>query len=516
MSKKPKLRRWTPEDIPALVEVHRRAYADYSTHYDARTFALQLEAFPQGQLLVEIDGRVVAYANSIIVQLDPNQTYTYDEITGGGSYSTHDPSGDTLYGADIAVDPDFRRRGLTSLLYQGRRRLLKRYNLRRLVAYGRIPGYKAYQGVMSAEDYVAAVVRGELTDPALSAHLKAGFKVRRVMFELFKDPSSMDWATYLEMENPDYRPAKRRIAAAPIQRPIRRARVCAAQYLFRKVQSWQEIEEAVTFYADVAEEYHCHTLVLPELFTMQLTSAMPPDLDPKLAAFRVAERLGDYIALFERLAKEKQLYIIGGSTMVERAGAIYNVAYVFTPSGKHFTQDKLHITPAERQYWGVQPGEGLKVFASALGRFAVQVCYDIEFPELARLQTLAGAETFFVPFSTDDRKAYQRVRFCAQARAVENYAYVVISGNVGNLPSRNYLINYGQAAVLTPSDVGFPPGACAAEVEPNIEGVALADLDFEVLVQQREVGSVRPLRDRRPDLYGLAPEEGRVEVVHID
>ena len=110
--------------------------------------------------------------------------------------------------------------------------------------------------------------------------------------------------------------------------------------------------------------------------------------------------------------------------------------------------------------------------------------------------TLAGVEVLFVPFSTDERKAYSRVKFCAHARAVENYVYVVISGNVGNLPNvRSYLINYGQSAILTPSDFAFPVDCIEGEADPNTETVVIADLDINNLHLQREIGSVRPLYD---------------------
>src|SRR5690606_34562925 len=122
-------------------------------------------------------------------------------------------------------------------------------------------------------------------------------------------------------------------------------------------------------------------------------------------------------------------------------------------------------------------------------------------PETSRLLTLAGAEVIFVPFTTDDQKAYYRVRYCAQARAVENWLYTVIAGNVGNLPQvRSFLINHGQAAVFTPSDFAYPPHAIAGEAEPNIEATVITDLDLGSLAQHRESGSVRPLRDRRPDV----------------
>jgi predicted amidohydrolase len=180
-----------------------------------------------------------------------------------------------------------------------------------------------------------------------------------------------------------------------------------------------------------------------------------------------------------------------------------------------YTQEKLHVTPNERQEYGIQPGEGLKVFETSHARIAIQVCYDIEFPEPARLLTLAGAEVIFVPFSTDERKAYLRVRYTAQARAVENVIYTVLSGNVGNLPQvDNFLINYGQAAICTPSDFSFPTDGIAGTADFNSETVVISDLDLVVLQEAREMGSVRPLRDRRLDIYGLEAKKP-VELIRL-
>ena len=124
------------------------------------------------------EGRVIGYAMSLIVTLDENSPwYSYGEITGDGTFSTHDPAGDTLYGADIAVHPDFRGMGVALALYEGRKAILRRFDLRRMVAGGRIPGYRAHAGRMSAEEYIERVTRGELRDPALSVHLKAGYRV---------------------------------------------------------------------------------------------------------------------------------------------------------------------------------------------------------------------------------------------------------------------------------------------------------------------------------------------------
>jgi predicted amidohydrolase len=183
---------------------------------------------------------------------------------------------------------------------------------------------------------------------------------------------------------------------------------------------------------------------------------------------------------------------------------IYNVAHLFTPTGNFYTQDALHIPPAERTEFDLEPGDDIRVFDTPLARIGIQVSYDVEFPEMARLQTLAGAEVIFIPYSTDERKAYDRLRITAQARAVENFIYTVIAGNVGNLPTtRNYLINYGRAAVFTPSDFAFPPLAIAGESDANVETVLIVDLDLTSLAQQRDVASVRHLYDRRLDLYDV-------------
>lgn len=514
-----KIRPWRKEDIPAVVACQIAAYPDFPLeggHYDARAYELQFRAFPEGQFLAEFDGQVVGYATSVIVQLDDAAPiYRYPEITGAGTFSTHTPSGDTLYGADIAVLPQFRGRGVSRRLYQKRKQLMRRYNLRRMVAYGRLPGYSDYAGKMTAQEYVDKVTAGELHDRALNTHLSAGYQVKEVVLDLVWDDSSLNYCTFLEMPNPDYRPHKRRIAAAPLQRPVRKVRVCAAQYFMRPIKSWEEMEGIVEFFANTADAYHCHFLLLPEYFTAQLFTMMPGDWDPRQVMHEVALLTDQYRKMFIRLAQTHNLYIIGGSQPVYRDGALYNVAHLFTPSGQVYTQDKLHITPSEREMWDVRPGAGITIFDTPYARIAIQICYDIEFPEVARLLTLAGVEIIFVPFSTDERKAFHRVKFTAQARAVENYIYTVISGNAGNLPNRAYLLNYAQSAVFTPSDLAFPANATAGEADPNVETVVMADLDLTTLHQQRELGSVRPLYDRRTDLYDLQARE-RIRVIRTE
>lgn len=128
----------------------------------------------------------------------------------------------------------------------------------------------------------------------------------------------------------------------------------------------------------------------------------------------------------------------------------------------------------------------------------------MEFPELGRIATEKGAQIIFVPFCTDERYAYLRVRYCAQARCIENHVYVAIAGNAGNLPEvENLDINYAQSAIFTPSDIPFSRDAIQAEATPNIETVIFEDVDLELLKRHRQTGSVLNWRDRRTDLYEI-------------
>ena len=511
-------RRWRREDIPEIIACSRATYHDYSEEYiyTERQYEMQLSAFPQGQFVAVLGEKIIGYATSMIVNIDDEFWYDVDELTGAGTFSTHNQDGDTLYGADIAVHPDYQRRGVAMLLYKRRRSLLKKYNLRRMIAYGRIAGYKNYAGKMTAEQYVEKVMNGELRDPALNTHLKAGFQVEKVQLDITVDRSSLNYSTYLVMPNPDFNVAKKRIASAVFPKmQARRVRVCAAQYHMRAIGSFEELERSVEFFVDSADSYHCHFLLFPEYFTYQLLS-FKKRLSMKEAAEELAGYTDRYVSMFKRIAQKYNIYIIGGSHPVSRDGKYYNTAHLFTPTGNVYTQDKLHITPVERNEGGIEPGTAIRVFRTPLARIAIQVCYDIEFPEVSRLLTLAGVEIIFVPCYTEEKKAYYRVRHCAQARAVENFIYVVMTGSVGNMqtPSGSFM-NYSQAAVLTPSDFSFPERGIEGEADPNMEAIVVSELALSSLSQQRHVATVRPLHDMRPDLYELFPKN-KIEIIPVD
>jgi predicted amidohydrolase len=230
---------------------------------------------------------------------------------------------------------------------------------------------------------------------------------------------------------------------------------------------------------------------------------------PGLAARRLCEYTSQYLELMSEMALRYNVNVIGGSTFVLENDRVYNVAFLFGRDGAIHRQYKLHVTPNEKKWWGVEPGDRLDVFETDKGKVAILICYDVEFPELARIAAARGAQALFVPFNTNDRLGYLRVRSCAQARAIENQLYVGIAGCAGNLPFvENADIHYSQCGIFTPSDVGFARDAIAAESTPNIETVLTHDVDLDTLRKNRASGTVRPWTDRRTDLYKVRYRDG--------
>jgi predicted amidohydrolase len=196
--------------------------------------------------------------------------------------------------------------------------------------------------------------------------------------------------------------------------------------------------------------------------------------------------------------------ITGSVPQIREDGKLYNVSFLCRRDGTWESQSKLHITPDEEKSWGFTGGHDLKVFNTDVGKIGILICYDVEFPELARLQALKGMKILFVPYWTDTKTGYLRVRRCAQARAIENECFVAISGSVGNIPKVETMgIQYSQSAIFTPSDFSFPHDAIASEATPGIETTLITDLDLDLVKELRALGSVRNAESRREDLYRL-------------
>lgn len=282
---------------------------------------------------------------------------------------------------------------------------------------------------------------------------------------------------------------------------MRRARIACIQYQLRPISDFKSFEDQVSFFVESAVDYDCDFACLPELFTTQLMSFLP-EREPVNAIRHLAEYTDQVVGLLSRLAKEFKLHIIGGTHPRVVEGKLYNTSFFFWPDGSYDAQDKIHATPTEASYWLMSTGDKVRVFETHLGKVGIAICYDSEFPEYVRMLADAGAEIIFVPYCTDDRQAYIRVRTCAQARAIENQVFVATAGTVGNLPKVQYMYtNYACSAILTPSDFPFARDGIAAEGNANQEMLVVADVDLDLLAESRREGSVRPFADRRPAVY---------------
>jgi predicted amidohydrolase/ribosomal protein S18 acetylase RimI-like enzyme len=486
-----------PSDYEGVVALQKRCFPGMEV-WSKDQFESQLRLFPEGQIGVEYQQKLVASSSSLILDFELYKDWhDHDEISDNGFIRNHKPEGSTLYGIEIMVDPDYRGLKLARRLYDARKQLAREKNLMRIVVGGRIPGYADHANEMTAREYIDKVMSKTLFDPVLTTQMSNGFVLKRLIPGYLKsDAESRGFAAFLEWVSLDYVPnvQQRFVPVAPV-------RVCVVQYQMRLVKSFQAFAEQCEYYLDVASEYKCDFILFPEIFTTQLLSLVNAKR-PAEAMRQLSEFTPQYLDLFSRLAVKYNVNIIGGSHFTVEETDLFNIAYLFRRDGTLGKQYKLHITPTERHWWGVKGGNRVEVFDTDKGKIAIQICYDIEFPEITRIAVERGAQIIFVPFCTDERYAYLRVRYCSQARCIENHVYVAIAGSVGNLPNVESLgLHYAQSGIFTPSDIPFKRDAIAAECPPNIETVIFEDLDLELLKKHRQTGSVLNWHDRRTDLY---------------
>lgn len=493
------------EDYPALQEIMDLVYANMGGAWTEEQFQSQLARFPEGQICIEDNGKLVGAAISMVVDYDKyTDNHNYKQITGNGYITTHDPLGDTLYGVDIFVHPKARHMRLGRRLYDARKELVESLNLRRMIVGGRIPGYQQDKADMTPQKYILMVANKERYDPILSFQLANDFHVRRVVRGYMpEDTESQAYAVLLEWINIYYEEKPKLIGAAKAV-----VRIGALQWQMRQVPSFDVFREQVEYFVDVVARYKADFVVFPEYFNAPLMS-LSGGRDDADAIRKLAEYTSELNEFLQSLAVRYNTNIVAGSMPEYKNMVLRNVSNLFRRDGTSDHQYKLHITPDESQCWGLQGGTDLRVFDTDVGKIGILVCYDVEFPELSRLQADLGMKILFVPYWTDTKSAYLRVRRCAQARAIENECYVVITGSVGNIPNiHNMDIQYSQSAVFSPSDFAFPHDAVIAEATPNTEMSLICDLDLDLLKELRVQGSVRNLRDRRLDLYRIVWQKG--------
>ena len=203
------VRNTRPHEIQKIVDLQKESFpylARYGNIWHPEELESHLRIFPEGQFVaVEPDGTVVGSASTLIVSLNAEYTeHTWKEITANGMFTNHNPHGDSLYAADISTHPKYRHEGIGSMLYDIRKKLVIRLNLRRIIGGGRLFNYCEYADKMSASEYAQKVIRGEFRDPVLSFELDNGFKFIKILPNYLDDVRSLNYASFIEWLNPRY------------------------------------------------------------------------------------------------------------------------------------------------------------------------------------------------------------------------------------------------------------------------------------------------------------------------
>lgn len=498
---KVKLRALELSDFDKLEVAMRESYRGSGMEVWQRAQIMRLiQDFPEGQICVEVNGKVAGAALTIMVNYDDyGDDHTYAQITGNYQLNTHNPKGNVLYGVEIFVHPDHRGLRLGRRLYDARKELCENLNLRAIMAGGRIPGYAKVSAQMSPKEYIEKVRLKEIYDPILTFQLSNQFHVRKILRNyLVDDKESAHFATLLEWNNVFFE-EKRGL----FTKQKTHARLGLVQWQMRRADKLEDLVEQIEFFVDAVSSLQASFVLFPEFINAPLM--MQFNLLPESEAIRQLASFTDpLLKKFCEFAVSYNTNIITGSMPFVEDRMLYSICYLCRRDGTWESYRKIHISPGEVNHWGMVGGDELKAFDTDSGKIGILISDDIEFPELGRLYAEQGVNMLFVPFTSATPNDYQRIRCCAMARAIENECYVAIAGSVGNLPKvSNMDTQFAQSAVFSPSDFAFPIDSTISEATPNTEMTLVADVDLSLLREIHLQGNSRNLLDRRTDLYSV-------------
>ncbi len=491
----------TLNDYQELKSAMIEAYSNMpNSYWSEKHIDLLIKKFPEGQVVIKVNNELAGCALSIIVDYDQfDEHHTYKEITGNYSFDTHKKDGDVLYGIDVFIKSEFRGLRLGRRLYDYRKELCEKLNLRGIAFGGRIPNYHKHADSVTPKEYIEKVKRKEIHDPVLNFQISNDFHPAKILKGYLEgDKASSEFAVLLEWDNIYYEKSHKR---AVTKKKI--VRLGLIQWQMRLYKNLEELMQQAEYFIDAVSGYRSDFALFPEFFNAPLM-ADNNHLSESEAIRELAKHTASIVQRFSELAISYNINVITGSMPEIKDDLLYNVGYLCKRDGTLERYEKLHVTPDEAKVWGLQGGNTLKTFDTDCGKIGILICYDSEFPELSRLLADEGMDILFIPFLTDTQNGYSRVRNCAQARAIENECYVAIAGSVGNLPKvHNMDIQFAQSMVFTPCDFSFPANGIKAEATTNTEMILIADVDIDLLRELNQFGSVRNLRDRRTDIFDL-------------
>jgi predicted amidohydrolase len=295
-------------------------------------------------------------------------------------------------------------------------------------------------------------------------------------------------------------------------------KVAAAQYPIDQPATLDAWRDKIARWVADGAETGAEVLVFPEYAAIEQAAALGEkvygSLDATLQA--VAELESERVELHKELAARHRLHILVGSGPVRKGeGRYVNAAQLVTPKGSIGVQEKLIMTPFETD-WGISAGTQARVFDTVLGLVGINICYDSEFPLLARAMAEAGAELLLVPSCTERVSGYHRVRTGSRARALENQIAAVVSPTVGDaLWSQAVDRNTGAAGIYVPSEPTVSDTGILAQGELNASQWVAAEVDLARLRHLRSSGEMRNYIDW-PNQPGATKLADKVEIVTLE
>lgn len=270
-------------------------------------------------------------------------------------------------------------------------------------------------------------------------------------------------------------------------------KVASAQFLLKSIKRWKSFETQVKKIVHDAISQKAQMIVFPEYLGGQLSELAKPEEDPDEI---ILSYYHNFQELFTTLSKKHSILILAGTTLFKEENGYYNRALLFYPNGKINWQDKVYLTPSEKLTQMKPSKNYTPTFDTDFGKIGIAICYDSEFPHLIKQSVKEGANVILVPSCTPTLAGYYRVSISCRARAIENQCFVVQSCILGGASLRDWdSTHFGQSAIYSPSDKGFPPSGILSQTKMNKIGLAIAEIDFQKLEFIRKEGEVLNYRD---------------------
>ncbi len=335
------LRNLTLEDYDQLQELMDSIYDDIGGSWPRETIKALVEQFPDGQICIEDSGQLIAVALTVCVKYERfSNPHTYDDLILRNEKIWHNPKGDSLYGLDVFIHPEYRGYRLGRRLYEARKELCRSMNLRAILAGGRIPNFHKYSDQYSPAEYIQRVDRKEIYDPILSFQLSNDFQVTRLMHKyLPEDKKSLGYATLLEWNNILYTPPSSVLNVKKSQ-----VRMGAVQWQMREFHSVEEVLKQVEYFVDALSDYKSDFALFPEFFNAPLMG-LTDQMDQTRAIRFLAGFTEQFRNEMSEMAVSYNINIITGSMPLLENDRVYNVSYLCHRDGRVDEQRKIHITP---------------------------------------------------------------------------------------------------------------------------------------------------------------------------